>query len=54
MIVNSGIIAILALLLLNTGQAYAGATPRCLYVSSYHSTYEWDQGIRRGLHRVIG
>lgn len=26
---------------------------RCLYVSSYHPEYKWDQGIRRGVEAVL-
>jgi hypothetical protein len=37
--------------------AWLGAVPgqaaRCLYVSSYHSDYPWDQGIRRGLSPLL-
>lgn len=29
-------------------------TPKCLYVSSYHEDYAWDQGIRNGLAKSIG
>lgn len=33
----------------------AGAAPlaRCLYVSSYHAGYEWNDGIERGLHSTL-
>ena len=29
------------------------APPRCLYVSSYHAGYEWNDGIERGLESVL-
>jgi len=33
--------------------AGAAAPARCLYVSSYHSGYEWNDGIERGLHSTL-
>jgi len=31
----------------------AQALPRCLWVSSYHPGYEWQDGISRGIHYVL-
>ena len=31
----------------------AAALPRCLYVSSYHVGYEWNDGIEQGLESVL-
>ena len=39
-----------ALIGLWPGAAYAA---KCLYVSSYHPEYKWDQGIRRGLMPLL-
>lgn len=36
------------------GPAAAAAPARCLYVSSYHSGYEWNDGIERGLEAALG
>ncbi len=33
--------------------ADAAAPARCLYVSSYHSGYEWNDGIERGMDAVL-
>jgi ABC-type uncharacterized transport system substrate-binding protein len=33
--------------------AQAAALPRCLYVSSYHAGYEWNDGIERGMDAVL-
>lgn len=27
--------------------------PNCLYISSYHAGYEWNDGIERGIHSVL-
>ena len=45
-----GIVAMAAVLCLYAEQADAA---RCLYVSSYHKGYEWNDGIERGIESVI-
>ena len=44
---------LLGLVLFAHATAEAAAMPRCLYVSSYHSGYEWNDGIERGLESVL-
>ncbi len=39
--------------MLGTGAAQAAAPAQCLYVSSYHSGYEWNDGIERGLEAAL-
>jgi ABC-type uncharacterized transport system substrate-binding protein len=46
------IIILLGLVLFAHATAQA-APPRCLYVSSYHSGYEWNDGIEQGLESVL-
>lgn len=48
-------LALMALLMTSTAASNtdAGAPPRCLYVSSYHAGYEWNDGIERGLESVL-
>jgi hypothetical protein len=36
-----------------TSVASAATPARCLYVSSYHAGYEWNDGIERGLELVL-
>lgn len=36
-----------------TGAASAAPPARCLYVSSYHAGYEWNDGIERGLESAL-
>jgi ABC-type uncharacterized transport system substrate-binding protein len=36
-----------------TGAARAAPPARCLYVSSYHAGYEWNDGIERGLESAL-
>lgn len=36
--------------LLSTGSAFSA---QCLYVSSYHTGYEWNDGIERGIESII-
>jgi ABC-type uncharacterized transport system substrate-binding protein len=45
-----GLIAVLA-----TGLVYASdaSAAKCLYVSSYHKGYEWNDGIERGLEKGL-
>jgi len=43
----------LGLVLLAHTTAEAAPLPRCLYVSSYHSGYEWNDGIERGMDAVL-
>jgi ABC-type uncharacterized transport system substrate-binding protein len=43
---------VLAVLLLGTVASTAQAA-RCLYVSSYHQGYEWNDGIERGVQSVL-
>lgn len=47
--------AALAGLILAAHATAAGAAPpaRCLYVSSYHAGYEWDDGIQLGLQSTL-
>ena len=45
-------LVLLGLALLVNGPAEA-APARCLYVSSYHAGYEWNDGIERGLESVL-
>jgi ABC-type uncharacterized transport system substrate-binding protein len=47
---SSGLIAVLAI-----GLAYAQevSVAKCLYVSSYHKGYEWNDGIERGLEEGL-
>ncbi len=33
--------------------AFPVGAAQCLYVSSYHAEYEWDQGIRRGMEPLL-
>jgi hypothetical protein len=50
------LITVLAGLALAAQATVAGAAPppaRCLYVSSYHAGYEWNDGIERGLHSSL-
>lgn len=44
------ILVILFVLTLCVGEAQAS---RCLYVSSYHKGYEWNDGIERGMDKVL-
>ena len=44
---------LLGLALLAHATAQAAPPPRCLYVSSYHSGYEWNDGIERGMDAVL-
>ena len=41
-------------LLIVSYSANADAGKRCLYVSSYNTGYEWNDGIERGIKSVIG
>lgn len=49
------LITVLAGLALVAQATAAGAAPpaRCLYVSSYHAGYEWNDGIESGLHSAV-
>ena len=49
------LITVLAGLVLVAEATTAGAAPpaRCLYVSSYHAGYEWNDGIERGLQSTL-
>jgi hypothetical protein len=49
------LITVLAGLALVAQATAAGAAPpaRCLYVSSYHAGYEWNDGIESGLHSTL-
>ena len=49
---RSRIIILLGLVLFAHATAQA-APPRCLYVSSYHVGYEWNDGIEQGLKSVL-
>ena len=40
--------------LLFGGAAMADAVPRCLFISSYHAGYEWNDGIERGVRAGLG
>jgi ABC-type uncharacterized transport system substrate-binding protein len=44
---------LLSLVLFAHATAQAAPPPRCLYVSSYHSGYEWNDGIERGMDAVL-
>lgn len=45
---------LLALVLIaQAGPAEAAPPARCLYVSSYHAGYEWNDGIERGLQSTL-
>ena len=44
---------LLGLALLSAAHAHAAAPARCLYVSSYHAGYEWNDGIERGLEAEL-
>jgi len=49
-----GAVLLAGLYLLAAAQAVAGAADkRCLYVSSYHLGYEWNDGIERGMDSVL-
>lgn len=47
---SSGLIAVLAVGLAHASEASAA---KCLYVSSYHKGYEWNDGIERGLEKGL-
>ncbi len=40
-------------LVAQTSVAHAAPPARCLYVSSYHAGYEWNDGIERGLESAL-
>jgi len=44
---------LLGLVLFAHSAAQAASPPRCLYVSSYHAGYEWNDGIERGMDAVL-
>lgn len=44
---------LLALAALSAAGAQAAAPARCLYVSSYHAGYEWNDGVERGLEAEL-
>ena len=47
------VLAGLALAAQATAAAAAPPPARCLFVSSYHAGYEWNDGIERGLHSTL-
>ena len=47
------IAALLGLVLLVQPPAHAAPPARCLFVSSYHAGYEWNDGIERGMDGVL-
>jgi len=49
-LIRQGALALAGLCLMASPQA---AEKRCLYVSSYHAGYEWNDGIERGMDRVL-
>jgi len=50
-LLKQGIAAILALALL--GPSPMALAQKCLYVSSYHQGYEWNDGIEKGIESVL-
>jgi len=44
---------LLGVFLLSLSAVQAASLPRCLYVSSYHAGYEWNDGIEKGLESVL-
>jgi ABC-type uncharacterized transport system substrate-binding protein len=48
-----GLLSRIFLLLAGLFFADAALATRCLYVSSYHQGYEWNDGIERGIERVL-
>ena len=50
---NIRITILLGLVLFAYTTAEAAALPRCLYVSSYHVGYEWNDGIEQGLESIL-
>lgn len=44
---------LLGLTLLVSATAQAATPPRCLYVSSYHAGYEWNDSLERGLESAL-
>lgn len=50
---RSGIAVLIGFFMLAQTTPQAASLPRCLYVSSYHAGYEWNDGIERGLESVL-